>query len=82
MNIPWWRRPRIAVALLAVLLVLILIVQNTQAVTTRFLFFTLTMPNAVLIGLALLIGIAAGLALALVLSAKRGGTQHGGSSDQ
>ncbi|MFN2350095.1 MAG: lipopolysaccharide assembly protein LapA domain-containing protein [Thioalkalivibrio sp.] len=82
MKTPWWRRPRIAAALVAVLLVLILIVQNTQAVTTRFLFFTLTMPNAVLIGIALLIGIAAGLALALVLSGRRGGAHHSGSTDQ
>jgi uncharacterized integral membrane protein len=80
MKTPWWRRPRIAAALVAVLLVLILIVQNTQPVTTRFLFFTLTMPNAVLIGLALLIGIAAGLALALVVSGKRGDGHQPGSS--
>jgi uncharacterized integral membrane protein len=59
-------------ALAAVLLVLVVIFQNTQPVTTKVLFFAVTMPNAVMIGLTLLIGVAAGIAGALALSAKRG----------
>ena len=66
------RRLKLVVALAAVLLVVIVILQNTQSVTTRFLFFTITMPNAVLIGLALLVGMAAGILVALGLSGKRG----------
>jgi lipopolysaccharide assembly protein A len=62
-------------ALAAVLLVLIVIFQNTQPVTTKVLFFAVTMPNAVMIGITLLIGIAAGMLGALALSAKRGATK-------
>ena len=58
-------------ALTAVLLIVIVILQNTQSVETRFLFVTITMPNAVLIGVTLLIGIAAGILLALTLSGNR-----------
>jgi uncharacterized integral membrane protein len=67
-----WRRRGKFIALLAlVLVVFIVIAQNTQAVTIRFLFFTMTMPSAVLIGLSLLIGVAAGLLAALTISGRR-----------
>jgi len=65
------KRMKLIVALLAVLLVVIVILQNTQPVATRLLFITVTMPNAVLIGLSLLIGVAAGILIALTLSGKR-----------
>jgi lipopolysaccharide assembly protein A len=54
-------------AIAAVLLIVIVILQNTQSVTTKFLFFTFSMPNAALIALTLLIGIAAGMLGALTL---------------
>jgi len=40
-------------------------------VETRFLFITITMPNALLIGFTLLIGIAVGIIAALALSTKQ-----------
>lgn len=57
--------------LTAVVVSIILIVQNSQPVETRFLFIKLTMPNSVLLGLTLLIGIAIGLLAALATSRKR-----------
>ena len=65
------KRMKLIGALTAVLLIVIVILQNTQLVETRFLFMTITMPNAVLIGLSLLIGAAAGILIALNLSGKR-----------
>ena len=58
-------------ALMAILLIVIVILQNTQPVATRLLFITITMPNAVLVGLSLLVGVAAGILVALTFSGKR-----------
>jgi uncharacterized integral membrane protein len=58
-------------ALTAVLLSVIVILQNTQPVQTKFLLVTITMPNAVLLGITLLIGIAVGILVSLTLSGKR-----------
>jgi len=65
------KRLKLIGAFTAVLLIVIVILQNTQPVTTRFLFFTMSMSNAVMIGLALLIGLAAGFLVALTLSGNR-----------
>ena len=65
------KRMKLIGALMAVLLVVTVILQNTQPVVTRFLFITITMSNAVLIGFSLLIGVAAGILIALTLSGKR-----------
>ncbi len=62
------------VAIAAVtLLVLIVVLQNTQAVKTHLLFFTLTMPNAALLFGTLIIGFAIGVVTAghIVSIAKR-----------
>ncbi len=67
------KRAKLISALAAVLLIVIVILQNTQSVETRFLFFTISMPNAALIGLTLLIGIAAGILVAMSLAGKRDG---------
>ena len=55
------------------LLVLIVVLQNTQAVETHVLFFTLTMPNAALLFGTLIIGFAIGVLTAghIVSVAKR-----------
>jgi len=58
-------------ALTAIVLSVILILQNTQPVETTFLFLKITMPNAVLLGLTLLIGIALGILAALATSSRR-----------
>ena len=65
------KRMKLIGALTAVLLIVIVILQNTQPVETRVLFLTITMPNAVLIGFTLLIGLATGILIALTLSGKR-----------
>lgn len=58
-------------ALTIVIVGLIVILQNTQPVVTRLLFIKITMPNAVLPGIALLMGMAMGLFVAMVISGKR-----------
>jgi lipopolysaccharide assembly protein A len=65
------KKLKLITALVAVLLVLIVILQNTQPVETSFFFYKMTMPNAALIGLALLAGMAAGILVALALSGKK-----------
>ncbi|NQU44240.1 DUF1049 domain-containing protein [bacterium] len=65
------QRVKLIGALAGVLLTVILILQNTQLVETKILFTTVTMPNAILLGLALLIGIVIGMVFALILSGKR-----------
>lgn len=70
------KRLKLISALTAILLTVVVILQNTQPVTTKFLFFTVTMPNAVLIGITLLIGVAAGIIGAL---ANRGTQERGHS---
>jgi len=62
---------KLLTSLIAVLLILIVILQNTQPVETRFLFITITLPNAALLGFTLLIGIAAGILFALSLSSSK-----------
>jgi len=65
------QRIKLIGSLTAVLLIVIIILQNTQPVETRILFISITMPNAILIGLTLLIGVAAGILITLTLSGKR-----------
>ena len=54
----------VACALVAV----IVAIQNTEAVDTRLLFVTVTMPRALLLSVALLIGVAVGLVIGMRLS--------------
>ncbi len=58
--------------LAAVVLGVTVILQNTQPVETRLLFVKITMPNAILLGLTLLIGTALGILIALAVSGQRG----------
>jgi putative membrane protein len=53
-----------------ILLVLIVVFQNTEPVETKCLFATVTMPRAALLAITLLIGIAAGMLLSLGLAKK------------
>ena len=59
-----------AAAVLAVLLVIV-IVQNTESVETKLLFVTVTMPRAVLLFLTVLVGFVVGLLTAYSLSGKK-----------
>lgn len=58
-------------ALTAALLILIVILQNTTAVQTRILFITVSMPQAALLALTLVVGIALGAALCAYRSHRR-----------
>ena len=62
----------IAIAVI-VLVTLIVVLQNTQAVETKLLFVTLTLPNAALLFGTLIVGFAIGVLTAghIVSSAKR-----------
>jgi len=62
----------IAIGVLA-LIVLVVVLQNTQAVETNLLFLTVTLPNAALLFGTLIIGFAIGVLTAghIVSSAKR-----------
>ena len=58
------KRWKLIAAALVGLLVLIVILQNMEAVQTRILFFTITMPRAVLLFGTTLLGIVVGAMLA------------------
>jgi uncharacterized integral membrane protein len=62
----------VAIAVIA-LVVVVVALQNTQAVETKLLFFTVTMPNAALLFGTLVIGFAIGVLTAghIVSTAKR-----------
>lgn len=50
---------------------IVLVLQNTQAVDTRFFFVTLTMPSSILLILTLLIGYACGILTLIAVGQKR-----------
>jgi uncharacterized integral membrane protein len=62
----------VAIAVIAVVAVIV-VVQNTQAVETKLLFLTLTLPNAALLFGTLVMGFAIGVLTAghIVSNAKR-----------
>ena len=64
------KRLKLIGAFTAVVLCVIVILQNTQPVETTFLFFKITMPNAILLGLTLLVGISVGILLSLSMSSR------------
>ncbi len=64
-------KTKLIVGLVLVALVLIVVLQNTQPTETRILFVTLTMPRAALLAMTLLVGVGAGMLLALGLSVKK-----------
>lgn len=56
-------KPVLALVLIAA--VLIIVFQNTEAVSTKILFMTVTMPRAALIAVTLLVGILVGILFTL-----------------
>ena len=64
-------RAKLVIALMLIVAALIIVMQNTEAVETRILFLTLTMPRAALLAITLLIGIGIGMLVALGLSGKK-----------
>ncbi len=70
----------VAIAVIA-LLAVIVVLQNTQAVETKLLFVTLTLPNAALLFGTLIMGFAIGVLTAghIVSNAKRRQPDQAGS---
>jgi len=64
------KKAKVTVAVVISLLTLILILQNTQAVETKLLFMTVTMPRALLLLVTFVIGLAAGLIVMSFLMSK------------
>jgi putative membrane protein len=59
---------KLSAALAMIVIVLIVVFQNTELVETKLLFVTVTMPRAALLATTMLIGVAAGILVALGLS--------------
>lgn len=64
-------KPKLIAALVAILLVLIIALQNTRVVETNILFFSPALPLAILMLLTFTVGIIAGLLMAVTLSGRR-----------
>lgn len=73
------KKVRLVTALVLAILVVIVVLQNTDTVDTRILFVTVTMPRAVLLFTTALIGFATGILTSLVWMRKpdkpRGGSE-------
>jgi len=63
---------KIAALVAAVLVILILVLQNTEPVATRLLFMTVTMPRALLLVITASLGFAGGVIVAAILRSKNG----------
>ncbi|MFP3983582.1 MAG: lipopolysaccharide assembly protein LapA domain-containing protein [Desulfurivibrionaceae bacterium] len=64
-------RLKLVVGLILVVLAIIVVLQNTMSVETKILFITLTMPQALLLFLTLLVGIVLGILIALHFLGKK-----------
>jgi len=62
---------KLVALLVAVVLVLLLIFQNTAAAPVRFLFFRTELPQSLMLLITFLLGYAAGIVSILHLSARR-----------
>ncbi len=62
---------KIGIAAVVGILLLVVILQNTETVATRLLFVTVEMPRAALLLLTLLIGFVLGLIAALSVSRRK-----------
>ena len=72
------RQARLIAAVVLAVLVVIVVLQNTEAVETRLLFATVTMPRAVLLLTTALVGFAMGVLTALLLMRQRERPHAGG----
>ena len=57
-----------------VILVIVIVLQNTQAVETKILFMSVTMPRAILLLVTFLLGFAVGIVTAKTLTTKAFGS--------
>ena len=73
-------KAKLIAAFVLVVVALIVVLQNTQPVETKFLFVAVTMPRAALLAITMLIGIAVGMLIALGLSGRK--SQKGKTRDK
>ncbi len=59
------KKAKIIISSVGIILAMIIIFQNTATVETRFLFVTIEMPRAALLGLTFVLGALVGLGLSL-----------------
>jgi putative membrane protein len=71
------RNVRLIVILVVAVLILIVILQNMEPVSTRILFVTVTMPRAALLFMTLVVGFIIGLIVAIMGAKHRKGTSSG-----
>ncbi len=64
-------KPKLITVAVLTLLAIIILLQNTAAVQTRILFFTVTMPRAFLLLITAALGFAAGVIAAWTFAKKR-----------
>ena len=64
------RKAKLIGAIILILLIVIVVLQNTQSVETKILFFTITMPRALLLIATAAIGFVLGLLSSLRISRK------------
>ncbi len=63
-------KAKLTTAFVLAVLAIILVLQNTEPVETKFLFLTVTMPRAALLAITMLIGIAVGILVSLALTGR------------
>ncbi|MFC1516465.1 lipopolysaccharide assembly protein LapA domain-containing protein [Thermodesulfobacteriota bacterium] len=71
------KRVKLVGIVVLALLIGIVVLQNTESVETNILFFTITMPRALLLFLTALIGFIIGLLSSLRLGGKKSGLASG-----
>jgi putative membrane protein len=59
---------KLSAVFVLIVLVLIVVFQNTEPVETKLLFATVTMPRAALLAITMLVGVAVGILVALSLA--------------
>lgn len=59
------KKAKLVIASVGIILALVIIFQNTATVETRFLFISIEMPRAALLGLTFVLGALVGLGLSL-----------------
>ena len=72
------RKARLIATVVLAVLVVIVVLQNTETVETRLLFATVTMPRAVLLLTTALVGFALGVLTAFLMMRQRQRPRTGG----
>jgi len=63
-------KAKLMTAFVLAVLFIILVLQNSEPVDTKFLFVTVTMSRAALLAITMLIGVAVGILVSLALTGK------------